>query len=251
MAHVPQKIVLKNTTKMSLNERFTTVQRTVPVQQVRATFQAQTQASAKNRRLAQQMANRLSLVPVPPQQTKPRSLKQRLGTNVKARLNLTQRGFARGNFRGRTRGRLMSRGRGGLVPRSSSTSLVSSASDSALYTTSRGRVRGVFRGIRGRFQRGRALGTTAGRARGTSRGRGVRGSFSGRFPRKSVSVGDRQGQPFVPQYKFRGGRGAIGAGQSLRGRSRGRGAWGRGQGKPVSREQLDADLDVYMNQGDN
>ena len=56
----------------------------------------------------------------------------------------------------------MSRGRGGLVPRSSSTSLVSSASDSALYTTSRGRVRGVFRGIRGRFQRGRALGTTAG-----------------------------------------------------------------------------------------
>ena len=56
--------------------RFTTVQRTVPaasVQQVRATFQAQTQASAKNQRLAQQMANRLSLgvnAPPPPQ-TKP------------------------------------------------------------------------------------------------------------------------------------------------------------------------------------
>ena len=49
------------------------------------------------------------------------------------------------------------------MPRGSSGSLVS-ASDSALWTTStsRGRVRGVFRGVRGRFQRGRALGTTAG-----------------------------------------------------------------------------------------
>ena len=70
--------------------------------------------------------------------------------------------------------------------------------------------------------------------------------------------------------RFRGGRGAIGAGQSLRGRRGvGRGRWpgrGRGQGKTVSREQLDnqldeymtktrtqldSDLDVYMNQGDN
>ena len=53
--------------------RFTTVQRTVPVQQVRATFQAQTQASAKNRRLAQQMANRLSVDTIP-QQPKPVSV---------------------------------------------------------------------------------------------------------------------------------------------------------------------------------
>ncbi|KAM6106414.1 chromatin target of PRMT1 protein isoform 3-T3 [Pterocles gutturalis] len=58
------KVVLKSTTKMSLNERFTNMlknKQPMPVN-IRATMQQQQQlASARNRRLAQQMENRPSV----------------------------------------------------------------------------------------------------------------------------------------------------------------------------------------------
>ena len=63
----------------------------------------------------------------------------------------------------------------------------------------------------------------------------------------------------MPCFSYRGGRGGIVASQGVRGKrgvGRGRGAGrgagrGRGQGGVVvSREQLDDDLDLYMNQGD-
>ncbi|KAM4880477.1 chromatin target of PRMT1 protein isoform 4-T4 [Sylvia borin] len=57
------KVVLKSTTKMSLNERFTNMlknKQPMPVN-IRATMQQQQLASARNRRLAQQMENRPSV----------------------------------------------------------------------------------------------------------------------------------------------------------------------------------------------
>ncbi|XP_020666434.3 chromatin target of PRMT1 protein isoform X3 [Pogona vitticeps] len=57
------KVVLKSTTKMSLNERFTNMlknKQPIPVN-IRATMQQQQLASARNRRLAQQMENRPSV----------------------------------------------------------------------------------------------------------------------------------------------------------------------------------------------
>nr|XP_034954358.1 chromatin target of PRMT1 protein isoform X3 [Zootoca vivipara] len=57
------KVVLKSTTKLSLNERFTNMlknKQPIPVN-IRATMQQQQLASARNRRLAQQMENRPSV----------------------------------------------------------------------------------------------------------------------------------------------------------------------------------------------
>ncbi|KAG8536737.1 hypothetical protein GDO81_025770, partial [Engystomops pustulosus] len=57
------KVVLKSTTKLSLNERFTNMLKNkhpMPVN-IRATMQQQSLASARNRRLAQQMENRPSV----------------------------------------------------------------------------------------------------------------------------------------------------------------------------------------------
>ncbi|XP_012663266.1 chromatin target of PRMT1 protein [Otolemur garnettii] len=74
------KVVLKSTTKMSLNERFTNMlknKQPMPVN-IRASMQQQQQlASARNRRLAQQMENRPSVQAA--LKLKQKSLKQRLG----------------------------------------------------------------------------------------------------------------------------------------------------------------------------
>ncbi|XP_023614961.1 chromatin target of PRMT1 protein isoform X7 [Myotis lucifugus] len=130
------KVVLKSTTKMSLNERFTNMlknKQPMPVN-IRASMQQQQQlASARNRRLAQQMENRPS---VQAALKLKQSLKQRLGkSNIQARLGrpigtlargaiggrglpLIQRGLPRGGLRGgratRTllRGGMSLRGRG-------------------------------------------------------------------------------------------------------------------------------------------
>uniref|UniRef100_A0A8C7V688 Chromatin target of PRMT1a n=1 Tax=Oryzias sinensis TaxID=183150 RepID=A0A8C7V688_9TELE len=58
-----QKVILKSTTKVSLNERFTNMlkNKQPPVVSIRATMQQQHLASARNRRLAQQMENRPSV----------------------------------------------------------------------------------------------------------------------------------------------------------------------------------------------
>uniref|UniRef100_A0A670ZQJ6 Chromatin target of PRMT1 protein C-terminal domain-containing protein n=1 Tax=Pseudonaja textilis TaxID=8673 RepID=A0A670ZQJ6_PSETE len=109
------KVVLKSTSKMSLNERFTNMlknKQPIPVN-IRATMQQQQLASARNRRLAQQMENRPS---VQAALKLKQSLKQRLGkSNIQARLGrpalargafggrglpMGQRGLARGALRG-------------------------------------------------------------------------------------------------------------------------------------------------------
>ncbi|XP_062367452.1 chromatin target of PRMT1 protein isoform X3 [Cinclus cinclus] len=140
------KVVLKSTTKMSLNERFTNMlknKQPMPVN-IRATMQQQQLASARNRRLAQQMENRPSVQAA--LKLKQKSLKQRLGkSNIQARLGrpagtlargalgsrglaLGQRGMPRGALRGRgaramlrggvtLRGQALLRGGRGIAPR--------------------------------------------------------------------------------------------------------------------------------------
>nr|KAF6290417.1 chromatin target of PRMT1 [Myotis myotis] len=122
------KVVLKSTTKMSLNERFTNMlknKQPMPVN-IRASMQQQQQlASARNRRLAQQMENRPS---VQAALKLKQSLKQRLGkSNIQARLGrpigalargaiggrglpLIQRGLPRGGLRGGRATRTLLRG---------------------------------------------------------------------------------------------------------------------------------------------
>uniref|UniRef100_A0A8D2PRE4 Chromatin target of PRMT1 n=1 Tax=Zosterops lateralis melanops TaxID=1220523 RepID=A0A8D2PRE4_ZOSLA len=91
------KVVLKSTTKMSLNERFTNMlknKQPMPVN-IRATMQQQQLASARNRRLAQQMENRPSVQAA--LKLKQKSLKQRLGkSNIQARLGRPAGTLARG-----------------------------------------------------------------------------------------------------------------------------------------------------------
>lgn len=97
------KVVLKSTTKMSLNERFTNMlknKQPMPVN-IRASMQQQQQlASARNRRLAQQMENRPSVQAA--LKLKQKSLKQRLGkSNIQARLGRPIGTLARGAIGGR------------------------------------------------------------------------------------------------------------------------------------------------------
>ncbi|XP_057592897.1 chromatin target of PRMT1 protein-like [Hippopotamus amphibius kiboko] len=96
------KVVLKSTTKMSLNESFTNMlknKQPMPVN-IRASMQQQQQlASARNRRLAQQMENRPSVQAA--LKLKQKSLKQRLGkSNIQARLGRPIGALARGAVRG-------------------------------------------------------------------------------------------------------------------------------------------------------
>ncbi|XP_020666433.2 chromatin target of PRMT1 protein isoform X2 [Pogona vitticeps] len=213
------KVVLKSTTKMSLNERFTNMlknKQPIPVN-IRATMQQQQLASARNRRLAQQMENRPS---VQAALKLKQSLKQRLGkSNIQARLGrpagalargalggrglpMGQRGLPRGAMRGGRgarallrggiplRGQTLLRGGRGIAPRM-----------------------GMRRGLRGRGGPGRG---------GINRGTMGRGGLGGR------------------------GRGMAGRGRGGFGRGRGRGR-GRGATRPaLTKEQLDNQLDAYM-----
>ncbi|XP_067654276.1 chromatin target of PRMT1 protein-like isoform X2 [Haliotis asinina] len=246
-SQVPAKIVLKSTTKMSLNDRFTNIQKTRPqtvVPNIRANMVAQQQASAKNRRLAQQLANRPGVGPMinQPQISMPgsgvavamrlkkRSLQQRLGrSNVKARLNLSAvgRGQPRGGQRGNRRGaRGMRRGRGGPIAgqmsrQQSQASLTGDGSGgfNQGFSPRRGG-RGMRRGgFQARGGRGSPSGFRGRGGRGVNRGRG-----RGRFQRGG-------------RFQGRGGG---------RGRGQGRGS-GRGAGQtPMSREELDNQLEEYM-----
>ncbi|NXD04953.1 CHTOP protein, partial [Certhia familiaris] len=163
------KVVLKSTTKMSLNERFTNMlknKQPMPVN-IRATMQQQQLASARNRRLAQQMENRPSVQAA--LKLKQKSLKQRLGkSNIQARLGrpagtlargaLGGRGLALGQ-RGMPRGALRGRGaramiRGGVALRGQ----YSAVCVPPLCRGMAGRGRGGFGG-RGRG-RGRGRGST-------------------------------------------------------------------------------------------
>ncbi|CAC5377321.1 unnamed protein product [Mytilus coruscus] len=264
---VPAKIVLKSTTKMSLNDRFSTIQATVrqPAQQasvsnIRAKMAAQHQATAANKRLAMQMANRPSVQAA--LKIKKKSLKQRLGfgnTSVKSRLTLGGRGGgamvrggrgqgrlmrSRGQMRGRGRG---GRGGGGSTPGS---------------PTGNQMVRGGNRGQRGGFvQRGRGQrggfvqrgggqrggfvqrgggggGENRGRRGGMQRGRGFQGGNRGGRGQAQGFRGNRGG------FRARGGGNNRGRGGFRGGRGqRGRGGDGR---SPISKEELDNQLEAYM-----
>ncbi|XP_052216592.1 chromatin target of PRMT1 protein-like isoform X2 [Dreissena polymorpha] len=228
MTSVPAKIVLKSTTKCTLSDRFTQIQKMRPApaspQEVRVQMAASQQSSQQNRRLAQQMANRPAVQAAlgqrmpkqPMQQT--RSLKQRLGpSNVKARLSMDTP-----TFRGRGRG---------------------------------GRRGGGFRG------RGQQNGyMSGGDYRGGYRGQNFsirgRGGFSPRWlddrrPRGRGGFGSRGDASFRGGYRgFRGQRGGNrgfirGQRGAPRGRGRGRGQRG-GANQGLSREQLDNQLEEYM-----
>ncbi|XP_015996770.1 chromatin target of PRMT1 protein isoform X5 [Rousettus aegyptiacus] len=181
------KVVLKSTTKMSLNERFTNMlknKQPMPVT-IRASMQQQQQlASARNRRLAQQMENRPSVqAALKLKQTlyaspdsgcgricpscgwasggrcrATKSLKQRLGkSNIQARLGRPIGALARGAIGGRGLP-IIQRGlpRGGL------------RGGRAARTLLRGGMP-----LRGRGMIGRGRGGFGGRGRGRGRGRGA------------------------------------------------------------------------------
>ncbi|XP_030596317.1 chromatin target of PRMT1a [Archocentrus centrarchus] len=217
-AAASQKVVLKSTTKVSLNERFTNMlkNKQPTAVSIRATMQQQHLASARNRRLAQQMENRPS---VQAALNHKQSLKQRLGkSNIQARLGrpvgaLMRGGPAggRGGMRGMNRGGLRGRGRGGIMRGALSL---------------RGKRVSTGGPMRGRGAAGRMAMRRGGRQRGAAPGRGgalSRGAARG-VPRGRGGLRGRGG------FTGRGGRGR-----------------GRGVGRPtVTREQLDNQLDAYM-----
>ncbi|XP_056154300.1 chromatin target of PRMT1a isoform X1 [Lampris incognitus] len=217
-----QKVVLKSTTKVSLNERFTNMlkNKQPTAVSIRATMQQQHIASARNRRLAQQMENRPS---VQAALHNKQSLKQRLGkSNIQARLGRPigslMRGGAtggRGGMRGMARGGLRGRVRGGAI-RGALSVRGKRLSAGMGHLRGRGAVgRATLR--RGMRQRGGVANRGSAPPRGAGRGLGARGRSGPR------------------------GRGGF---TSWGGRGRGR---GRGANRPaVTREQLDNQLDAYM-----
>ncbi|GAB1603860.1 hypothetical protein Ahia01_000667300, partial [Argonauta hians] len=217
MAQVPAKIVLKSTTRMSLNDRFTNIQKSRPpvtVQNIRAKMAAQQQASVRNRRLAQQMANRPSVIAA--LKIKRRSLKQRLGkSNVKSRLSLSVmrgRGSRSRGSRGGSMGMLRGRGRGGSSSRGGGGGMRSRGGGGPV-----GRGGG---GGGGRFRGGR--GGPGGGMRGGGRGRGGGG------PPGMGGCGGRQDR-------------------SGNGGNPGSGGQGGGGGNPmVLKQELDSQLDEFM-----
>ncbi|XP_072303414.1 chromatin target of PRMT1a [Eucyclogobius newberryi] len=212
-----QKVVLKSTTKVSLNERFTNMlkNKQPTAVNIRATMQQQHMASARNRRLAQQMENRPS---VQAALNHKQSLKQRLGKgNIQARLGRPiglMRGAVGGRgLRGIGRSMGRGRGRGGPVLRGA--------------LSLRGKRMGGGPPMRGRGGAGRVAMRRGGRQRGGMPGRG------GVLSRGAVRGGAVRGRGAL-----RGRGGFVGRG------GRGR---GRGLGRPeVTREQLDNQLDAYM-----
>nr|XP_002127341.3 chromatin target of PRMT1 protein [Ciona intestinalis]XP_009860745.1 chromatin target of PRMT1 protein [Ciona intestinalis] len=156
-----QKITFKNTTKMSLNARFTTIMKSRPpptAQTVRAQTSTDRMASDKNRRLAQQMERRPAVEaalghskPQTPQASTPPklSVRERLG-HVRGRggLNSSQNGGFRSATTSRARG-TFSRGRGSVRGRVL-TSPLSGRITKSVRGNFRGRARGAFRGSRGR-----------------------------------------------------------------------------------------------------
>ncbi|XP_038624966.1 chromatin target of PRMT1 protein isoform X2 [Tachyglossus aculeatus] len=224
------KVVLKSTTKMSLNERFTHMLKNkqplpanarASVQQQQQQQQQQQLASARNRRLAQQMEHRPS---VQAALKLKQSLKQRLGkSNIQARLGRPALGVL---ARGALGGRGLPLGRGGL-PRG------------ALVRGGRP-PRALLRGgviLRGQslLRGGRGVAPRMGLRRGAMRGRG--GPGRGGLGRGAMARGALSSRGRGVASRGRGGFGG-------RGRGRGR---GRGSARPaLTKEQLDNQLDAYM-----
>ncbi|XP_063232055.1 chromatin target of PRMT1 protein-like [Bacillus rossius redtenbacheri] len=219
-----RKLVLKSTTKMSLNDRFTQLRNhhaEFTVHKIRENNALRQQASIKNQRLAQQMERRPAVIAA--LRLKKKSVRQRLGqpmlqASVKDRLSLGQR-LGRGSFRG-ARASLSWRGRG----------------------TTRGTARGTSRGQRGLYRLSRSDSMTSLRSLRRSqsvtslnrsasmtslnkfpRGRGTRGTRGSlRRPYRRGFRGVRAGQ-FSQRgtYGRRTFRGSRYSQQGQRGRGRG------------------------------
>ncbi|KAI7799149.1 chromatin target of PRMT1a [Triplophysa rosa] len=212
-----QIVVLKSTTKVSLNERFTNMMKNKQptVSSIRATMQQQHTASARNRQLAQQMENRPSVQAALQHK---QSLKQRLGkSNIQARLGRPIGSLMRGSTGGR-----------GFI----------------------GGLRGPGRGLRGRGRGGAMRGALSLRGAGPMRGRGGPGRVGLRRGMRQRGGSAGRGA-LIGRGAARGavggrGRGGLRGRGGFAGRGRGRGR-GRGAGRPiVTREQLDNQLDAYM-----
>ncbi|NXK76490.1 CHTOP protein, partial [Amazona guildingii] len=206
------KVVLKSTTKMSLNERFTNMlknKQPMPVN-IRATMQQQQQlASARNRRLAQQMENRPSVQAA----LKLKQVRDSHGFwGSLLMLGTSAMGLRRGGLRGRG-----GPGRGGL-----------------------GRGAMGRGGLGGRGQCSWGLNQRPGESRESQQGRWVLELGSGICISKARAPCNH---PLVPPQ----GRGMAGRGRGgFGGRGRGRGR-GRGSARPaLTKEQLDNQLDAYM-----
>ncbi|KAK7096262.1 chromatin target of PRMT1 protein-like isoform X3 [Littorina saxatilis] len=279
---VPTKIVLKSTTKMSLNDRFTSIQqhaRPQPqptVQNIRTNMVAQQQASAANRRLAQQLAHRPGVnmnMNSMNQYPGPRGGGRGMGMD-----NMNMGGIGMNNMGGmgmNNMGGMGMNNMGGMnMPppqqeqRSLKQRLGKANVKARLNLDAVGRGAGMMmRGGRGQmnFSRGGPRGGFRGQGQGAApmmRGRGGRGLPRGMNPGFRGQRGVRGGGRGMMRGGFNRGRGAAGGGlprggggggfrgQGQRG-NRGRGGRGRGRGRGgpggnVSQAQLDNQLDEYM-----
>ncbi|NWS86863.1 CHTOP protein, partial [Toxostoma redivivum] len=221
------KVVLKSTTKMSLNERFTNMlknKQPMPVN-IRATMQQQQLASARNRRLAQQMENRPSVQAALKLKQEEREAREGKGMEGECGelLGLRLRGRFLALLTGRARLEFFHLAQGGLEWPSQEKSL-----EVALSALSWGQGQALLRG-------GRGIAPRMGLRRGGIRGRG--GPGRGGLGRGAMARGGIGGR----------GRGMAGRGRGgFGGRGRGRGR-GRGSARPaLTKEQLDNQLDAYM-----
>jgi len=236
----PVKLVLKSTTTQTLSDRFTEMVKnkspgtTRQRERAREENIAQSRASAKNRRLAEQMSNRRDAVMDQFENgnsngggevdVKSRLDQSRINsrTNVRERLGRTNNtngnvqtrlGTARGTSGNRVRGRSLSRGRQ-EAPRGGNNARSFNGRGSRTSPRGGGFNRGSSQQRVGRFQGGR---NTRGRG-GDSRG----GSANGRG--------------------FSRGR------SRSRGRGRGGGRGGNSN-RFVDRGDLDSEIDTYMSNG--
>ncbi|KAF8786106.1 chromatin target of PRMT1 protein-like [Argiope bruennichi] len=217
---ITTKIVLKNTTKMSLNERFTAYRAEAQsaANTYRQKIQMQRQATSANLRLAQQMANRPTVIAA--LRLKKRSLQQRLGrrqqsaSNVKARLNLSGKRLTYNSLQGRLgafRGRGANR-RGGFKPGTSPLlkARLGTTTRSFSYASQPNQRLGFRK--RGNFQGGNRQARVGNRLQIPRNGRGGRSNRGG------------------------GGRGRLGKGR-----------WGKDSNAVLpTKQELDNQLDEYM-----
>ncbi|XP_058252652.1 chromatin target of PRMT1b [Hemibagrus wyckioides] len=150
------QILLKSTTSISLDERFTMMLQSqqVPLTDIKDTIPQQLTASVKNQRLAQQMANRPSVLAA--LQNKLSVKQHQFKGNVKARLG---RPMMRGGLRemprswGRPRGRGLLL-RGALSHRFTNGSLIQQQHGPYINREGLARSRGLRGAIRGKAGRG-------------------------------------------------------------------------------------------------
>ncbi|KAK4327882.1 hypothetical protein Pmani_001688 [Petrolisthes manimaculis] len=249
------KIILKSTTRMSLNDRFTVLRQEKPAVPGQGApgleeRRQQAQASRRNQRLAAQMERRpavMAALKLKKQQhldqrlngQRPVSVKQRLA--VQGRLSVPDDGNS---------GQVGVRGRGGLRGVRGASFRGVTVRGGIRGTSFRGSTfrgtRGIF-GLRGRGARGTNRGVRGGRF---LRGRGMRGVV----PTRGGVRGSLRGRGFSSvqgRGTFRGrGRGGR-VSRGVRGGRGGRGAMNGQAGENCTREELDQQLDEYMSKTKN